>query len=817
MKIKYKIYIIGAISVVLLAILTFLIFNFSYYGYINKDYEDNLEEDFREIDYILANERDNLRKVLEDWAKWDDTYEFINNQNEEYINSNLGGDLLQTLDFKLMAFLNEDGQVVFLKEDNTDENINNLKQNVLSQDQRLKRPSDYYGIGLLLINNKAFFIGKAPITKTNDDSKKNGYLMIVRQLDKDFISYLESIVNVKLKLTNIRDVRYEYKKSSSTLDSDIKVISNNEERVEAYKATENWYGDEDIAISIVLKKNIHMNAKPYFAVFIIGFLTLLIVILKVDYIIIDNQIFKRLSKLINFIEKISTTRDTSLRLEMKGNDELSKLTGEVNNMLTSLENLYADIRDMDYRFKTIMEATNDGYIDFYIKDKKIYISAKWKNFIGYKARDEYELLKEYRKRIHPEDIAILRSIYNDLVNSRIDSCFQEYRIITKDKEWIWVSQRGKVSEWDESGEPTRIISTISDITRRKKYEEEILFLSYSDKTTGLKNRVFMEQQFSNLDLNKESKYIIIMGDVNGLKLANDTFGHREGDRLICEIGRILKQSCDDDDIISRWGGDEFVILIKEKHINYVWDLVNKIKSFCKNSSEEGIKLSIALGYAEKNEENTTTEQVMSLAEKRMYRNKLLENTSARSSTISSLTKTLHEKHSETEEHTMRIKELSLKLGKRLGLTQDKLDELELVAALHDIGKVGIPENILMKPSKLDEAEWEIMKTHTDIGYRIAKSTQQLEHVAYEILCHHERYDGTGYPSELKGEEIPLVSRIINICDSYDVMTNKRVYKKALDGEYAINEIKRCSGTQFDPVIAEEFLKLLEEEKEECLN
>ena len=259
------------------------------------------------------------------------------------------------------------------------------------------------------------------------------------------------------------------------------------------------------------------------------------------------------------------------------------------------------------------------------------------------------------------------------------------------------------------------------------------------------------------------------------------------------------------------GGDEFVILVLNKDDNYVGDLIYRIKNKCENEMDFHFKISIAWGHARPDDENSNTEAVMSLAEKRMYRHKLMEDKSARSTAINALLKTLNEKHSETEEHTMRIKNLSFKLGKRIRLATEKLDELELLSSLHDIGKIGIPEQILMKPSKLTEEEWTIMKTHCDIGYRIASSTPEFAHIANEILAHHERYDGTGYPNGLKGEAIPLLARIINIVDSFDVMTHRRIYKEAFDKNYVREEYKRCAGTQFDPNISKEFIAMLEED------
>lgn len=346
--------------------------------------------------------------------------------------------------------------------------------------------------------------------------------------------------------------------------------------------------------------------------------------------------------------------------------------------------------------------------------------------------------------------------------------------------------------------------------------EDIFNLSYSDKLTGLRNRIYIENKFRELDQEESIDYSIIMGDVNGLKLVNDTFGHEEGDRLIYTIGTIIQSICSKDDIIARWGGDEFIILIINKNYLYLSSLIQDIKNECKRITDFGFKISIALGSAEKNE-GINLEEVMNLAEERMYRSKLTEAKSSRNGMVMSLERTLYEKHNETEEHTQRIKELSVKLGKKINLPEDKLSELELLSSLHDIGKIGIPDHILMKPGKLTDEEWKIMKRHTEIGYRIAKATPELSHVANEILSHHEKYDGTGYPQGLKEEEIPILSRVINVVDSFDVMTHKRVYKDAASIDYAVEELKRCSGTQFDPVIVNEFIDLLMEDSVKLKN
>lgn len=170
--------------------------------------------------------------------------------------------------------------------------------------------------------------------------------------------------------------------------------------------------------------------------------------------------------------------------------------------------------------------------------------------------------------------------------------------------------------------------------------------------------------------------------------------------------------------------------------------------------------------------------------------------------------TLYEKSQETEEHASRLIKLSRAVGQKMKLKDEQLNELELLCTLHDIGKIGISDVILNKPGKLTAEEWEVMKTHPEIGYRIAMSTPELSAIAPYILHHHERYDGKGYPEGLKGKEIPLLSRILAVVDAYDAMTEDRPYRKAMSKDEAILEIKKNSGTQIDPNIAEIFINII---------
>lgn len=191
----------------------------------------------------------------------------------------------------------------------------------------------------------------------------------------------------------------------------------------------------------------------------------------------------------------------------------------------------------------------------------------------------------------------------------------------------------------------------------------------------------------------------------------------------------------------------------------------------------------------------------------MYQNKMLKESSNRNSLVKTLMKALEVKDFITEGHADRLEEFSLKMAKKLRLSQHQVDRMKLLAKFHDIGKVGIPDKILLKPEKLTSDEWIVMKTHSNIGKRIAEASPELRDISSLILFHHERFDGKGYPLGLKEMEIPIECRILSIVDTFDAMTNDRPYRKALPKQVAIQEIKDCGGTQFDPDLVEVFLDI----------
>jgi len=349
-------------------------------------------------------------------------------------------------------------------------------------------------------------------------------------------------------------------------------------------------------------------------------------------------------------------------------------------------------------------------------------------------------------------------------------------------------------------------TVVNDITEIKKKQEEIERLSFHDQLTGLYNRRFYEEELMRLDTQRNWPLTIVMGDINGLKLINDSFGHAAGDDLLIKAAEAIKKGCRADDIISRIGGDEFVILLPKTDSLEAESLVNRIRDLLRNENVESVEISVSFGYATKNGEQESINDVFKLAEDWMYNQKLFESPIIHGKTIDTIITTLHEKNKREGAHARGVSELCESMGEALMLPTHKIKELKTVGLLHDIGKIAIGENILNKPAKLTDLEWNEVKRHSEIGYRLLSTVNEMSEMAEYVLAHHERWDGNGYPKGLTGGEIPLESRVIAIGDAYDAMTRERSQGNAMSVQVAIEELRNKAGTQFDPKLVDLFIE-----------
>lgn len=485
-----------------------------------------------------------------------------------------------------------------------------------------------------------------------------------------------------------------------------------------------------------------------------------------------------------------------------------QLKENMNDLIRSenkYRELYYDNQNKQALMKTLMDSVPD--LIFYKDANSVYVgcNAAFEKFAG---RNESELIGCTDRDLFTEEQAeLFRTMDKEMMKQGKPKKNDEM-VIYPDGTEVYLETL-KTPYFDNHGNLLGLIGISRDITERKKKEEEIIYLTYHDGLTGLYNRTYFVEKSMQLDNQDQLPLSVIIGDINGLKLINDAFGHREGDKLLIEMAKTLLSCVRAEDIVARIGGDEFCILLPQTDNQVAQLIVERIKNACEQYAnridKEMIYISISLGYATKCNSQEPIDKVVKTAEELMYRRKLLEYNSLRSSIISSIQTTMYEKSHETEEHTERLADLSKKLGRVMGLSDKEMVELELLSMLHDIGKIGIEDSILTKCTSLTDDEWYEMKKHPEIGYRIAMAAPELKHIAEYILCHHERWDGKGYPQGLSNEEIPILSRIISVVDSYDAMTNDRVYRKAISKEKAKSEILKNAGTQFDPEVVKLFV------------
>jgi diguanylate cyclase (GGDEF)-like protein/PAS domain S-box-containing protein len=410
-------------------------------------------------------------------------------------------------------------------------------------------------------------------------------------------------------------------------------------------------------------------------------------------------------------------------------------------------------------------------------------------FIGNEART-------YASVIHPDDAGPVEEEVEARV-ARREPFILEYRVITSTGELRWVHEQGRAIFGDD-GEVLYLDGAIFDIAERKRLESQLEYLAYHDALTGLPNRRRLMEDLEQAD----SRHLLVFFDLDGFKVYNDSFGHLEGDLLLRRLGRKLREAVGDEAAAYRLGGDEFCIFGALPEDDGDW-----LIAACRlalTEYGEGFKVEASWGGVILPDEAPDATAALVMADQRMYADKGIGRVSAKQQTRDVVLRVLEERHPDLHEHSGVVAALARAVGDRMGIAGTELDDLERAAELHDIGKIAIPDTILNKPGPLDHEEWSFMRRHTLIGESMLSAAPALHAAARIVRSSHERYDGDGYPDSLRGEQIPLASRIVFVCDAYHAMTSDRPYGVAVSTHEALAELDSCAGSQFDPAVVKAF-------------
>lgn len=487
---------------------------------------------------------------------------------------------------------------------------------------------------------------------------------------------------------------------------------------------------------------------------------------------------------------------------------LLKVVGGIISVAINKHEIEEALKDSEERYREILASIEEGYYEADLSGRITYCNeAACRLFGGYR---QDEIVGMSYRQIYKDPKAAYK-VFNRVFETGRPERGLTLQMRRKDGSLVY----GEISislMVDKNGRPTGFKGIGKDVTDRIEYEKNLEFLSLRDQLTGVYNRTYFETELERLNNSRDYPVTIISADLDGLKLVNDTMGHDVGDTLLKNCAAILKKSLRRSDILARVGGDEFSAILPSTDKVKGQKIIRRIRknTGSYNKSNEEVPMGISVGVATAEDSNTPLKELFKRADDMMYRDKLNRSSRSRSKIVNSLLEALTERDYLTEGHARRLEELCLAVGEKINLSAHQLADLTLLAQIHDLGKVGIPDSILFKPGPLTKEEWEIMRGHPEKGYRIASSSPDLAGVAELILKHHERWDGSGYPLGLKTTAIPVECRILAIVDAYDSMTNKRQYNGVKPADKAVEELKKYAGSQFDPKLVQVFISVLKE-------
>lgn len=486
----------------------------------------------------------------------------------------------------------------------------------------------------------------------------------------------------------------------------------------------------------------------------------------------------------------------------------ARMAERIKSQIRSLEKVNETLARKEERWQLALQGNKDGIWDWNLETGEWFQSQRCEEMFGFDPGEGPQTREELLQSVHPDDLPLLTQKLSDHLEKVAPYYEAEYRRLCKDGSYKWILDRGQAL-WGNAGRPVRMAGSFTDVMERKQMEEKLFYFSMRDSLTGLYNRAYFQEELRRLNDGRFTPLAVIVCDVDGLKLYNDSFGHHMGDRLIKTAADILMKTFRSSDVVARIGGDEFAVLLPRISRETLDQILMRLRTAIRQTNEENPEflLSISIGMAISHSKTPNLNQLFKEADNNMYREKNSSGRQIRDAITKTVLHLLEQRDYVAEGHTRRVSLLCEHLARAIGLPAERMRDLQLLAEFHDLGKVGVAEKILFKQGPLSAAEQKEIKRHCEIGHRIALSLEEIKHIADWILKHQEWWNGKGYPMGLAGDDIPLECRILAIADAYDSMTNERPYRKALSHEAAMRELRQCSGSQFDPFLVELFSRI----------
>lgn len=753
---------------------------------------------------------DALNTAAGDWSLWDDAYFFVLHPNDEFVQRNLGPATYTELGVNLIVFCDREGKVIYGQGFDLQQGkvvqlsdallqrlltIGNTGQDLVEEDGMIK--------GLIYVDGGPMIVASRWVLPNSGQGQPAGLIIMGRYVDEELVQGFSALTRLSIHMQYVHDPNLSPELQiirDALMESNSYWVEPISDRIVAgYVLFHDVYNAPLLIARVDMTRDIIQQGRRTIDLYMIWFTILAFLFTGGVLWVLERLVLKRLTVLSRDVESIGVRGDIAGRLTFSGNDELARLAQTINESLDALERAQFESLINEQKLSTILE--NSPNPVFVMDAEGDFIEA------NQAALDYFEVSAS--ELVGLNYWAIFKHHCGKSMESGFSLLPLSYELDYTAKSGVKTLLLNIIPFASQDEE--RFYAIGQDITERKRMEERLIHANTHDNLTGLYNRWYYEEKLLSLSASEDTVAIILM-DINGLKLVNDGFGMEEGDRLILHTAQLIKGVADRlEAMVCRTGGDEFAVLIpggdREMLDRMEAGIRWEVERF--NSERSAIPLSLSMGSYLCDFSKHTVEEAIKAADDAMHREKLHQDQSTRSTVVKTLMTALEARDYITEGHADRLQDIVQMLAGNLGLSHARIGDLRLLGQFHDIGKVGIPDRILFKNGPLTPEEKLEMQRHSEIGYRIALASPDLAPIAEWILKHHEWWNGRGYPLGLKGEEIPLECRILAIADAYDAMVSDRPYRRALSRQEALEELRRCSGEQFDPDLVERFVGLIE--------
>jgi diguanylate cyclase (GGDEF)-like protein len=780
----------------------------------------------------LANETDGLDAILRDWVHWESGAEGFPGRERR-----IPTGTFRHLRLGLVIRLDAAGQPLFHRQYDAAQQRQQpvpaplLRKVIAPVMPRLAGSAG--SKGFLELPGGLLIFAARPVGAVPGRETQQGYLIMGRYLTRPELARIARMLDLRLELLSRRQFReWRGSRAVSPGQARVWVEARNSRAIDGYVPLVDLDGRPVAAVRLTIPREIYHQGQLSLWYFSVAMLILGVILSLLMLAFLEKSVLSRLAFLNERVCEIAASNDLSIRIPISKRDELTSYATVFNQMMDSLEDSRLELeRNREQLASANQQLLN--IIDF-LPDATFVINCQGKVVAWNRAIAELTgITKQEILGLGYYAYAFPfwgepRPLLIDLVTADFDEIRRYYPSaeqngpILQAEVFLSKLHQGRgiyalisaAPLYDHAGNLVGAIETIHDISNRKKVEEQLRYLGWHDQLTGMYNRTYFEREIERFQHGEYSRLGLVMCDVDGLKSVNDSQGHAAGDRLLRSAAELITAAAQGNQIAARVGGDEFAILLPDCTLDEPQQIQRRLTELLDAHNQAALagsepKLSISLGWAI-SDDRKTVQEVFEEADNNMYRKKLHRSQSLHSNVIQILMKTLAARDFITEGHAERMKHLVQHLAERTGLPERKVQDLKLLAEIHDIGKIGIADNILFKPGVLTPEEQQEIQRHSEIGQSIAESAQELSYLSDWILKHHEWWDGSGYPLGLKGLEIPLECRILAIADAFDAMTSDRPYRRAMPTQEALAELVRGAGTQFDPELVKSFVALVTE-------